>query len=82
MLATAAREAFAFFGGVPARLVADNLKTGGGQAGPVRPEDQPLVCRVGLPLRHPDRPGPGGQASLNRLMRSVVVCDTPVLQGD
>jgi len=36
--------AFGFFGGVPARLVPDNLKTRGGQARPLRPEDQPVLC--------------------------------------
>ena len=43
--------AFAFFGGVPARLVPDNLQDRGGQAGPVRPEDQPVLCRAGRALR-------------------------------
>ena len=38
--------AFAFFGGVPARLVPDNLRTGVERARPVRPEDQPLVWRA------------------------------------
>ena len=33
--------AFEFFGGVPARLVCDNLKTGVSAPGPVRPADQP-----------------------------------------
>ena len=31
--------AMEFFGGVPARLVPDNLKTGVDRPGPVRPED-------------------------------------------
>ncbi len=34
----------------------------GGQARPLRPEDQPLVCGAGRALRHPHRPGPRGEA--------------------
>ena len=52
-------EAFAFFGGVPRRLVPDNLKHRGGQARPLRPEDQPVVCGAGRALRRAGRPGPG-----------------------
>lgn len=55
-------EAFEFFGGVPARLVPDNLEDRGGQTRPLRPEDQPVVCRAGRALRHPDRPRPRAQA--------------------
>ena len=33
----------------------------GRQARPLRPEDQPLVCRAGRPLRHAGRPGPGAK---------------------
>ena len=51
-------EAFSFFGGVPARLVPDNLEDRGRQARPVRPEDQPLVCRAGRALRHAGRSRP------------------------
>ena len=51
--------AFEFFGGVPARLVPDNLKTGVDPARPLRPEDQPGLRRDGRPLRLPGRPGPG-----------------------
>jgi transposase len=41
-------EAFAFFGGVPARLVPDNLKNRGRPTGPLRPEHQPLVCELAV----------------------------------
>ena len=51
--------AFAFFGGVPARIVPDNLATGVRTPRPVRPEDQPGVCRAGRALRRADRPGAG-----------------------
>ena len=54
--------AFEFFGGVPARLVPDNLKTGVDKPGSVRPEDQPVLCGDGRALRLPDRPRPGAEA--------------------
>jgi transposase len=47
--------AFAFFGGVPAPG-AGQPQDRGGQAGPLRPEDQPVLCRAGRALRLPDRP--------------------------
>ena len=34
----------------------------GGQAGSLRPEDQPVLCRDGRALRLPDRPRPGAEA--------------------
>ena len=55
-------EAFAFFGGVPGPAGPGQPQDRGRQAGPLRPEDQPLVCRAGRALRHPGRPGPRGQA--------------------
>ena len=75
-------EAFAFFGGVPARLVPDNLKTGVDQPGPLRPEDQPVVCRAGRALRHPGRPGPGAQAQGQAAGRAAdALCAGLVLAG-
>ena len=52
-------EAFAFFGGVPRAAGAGQPAHRGGQARPVRPEDQPVVCGAGRALRGAGRPGPG-----------------------
>jgi hypothetical protein len=61
-------EAFAFFGGVTARLVSDNLETGVDNP-TCTTEDQSVVCRAGRALWGADRPrasvqtqgqGPGG----------------------
>ena len=55
--------AFEFFAGVPGPAGAGQPEDRGGQAGPVRPEAQPVVCGDGRALRLPDRPGPGAEAS-------------------
>ena len=75
-------EAFAFFGGVPARLVPDNLQDRGRQARPLRPEDQPVVCGAGRALRHAGRPGPGVQAEGQAAGRTAdALCSGLVLAG-
>ena len=52
----------------------------GGQARPVRPEDQPVLCRAGRPLRGADRPGPGAQAEGQATGRAAdAVCPRLVL---
>ncbi|WP_346764477.1 hypothetical protein [Rhodococcus sp. B10] len=48
--------AFEYFGGVPARLVCDNLKAGTSRS--LRPDDQPRLSRAGELLRHPHRSRP------------------------
>jgi transposase len=52
-------EAFAFFGGVPARIVPDNLATGVDRADLYDPKLNRAYCRAGRALRGAGRPGPG-----------------------
>ena len=54
----------------------------GGPARPLRPEDQPVVCRAGRTLRHPRRPGPRAQAQGQGAGRAAdAVCPGLVLAG-
>jgi len=55
-------EAFAFFGGAPARLVPDNLRTGVDRADLYDPQINRSYAEL-APLRRADRPGPGAQAA-------------------
>src|SRR5450759_2174328 len=54
--------AWEFFGGVPLRLVIDNLEDRRDPGRPLRPVDQPGLCGDGRALRLPDRPGEGPEA--------------------
>jgi hypothetical protein len=54
--------AFEFFGGVPARLVPDNLKTGVARSDLYDPKINKAYAELGGPLPLPDRPGAGEQA--------------------
>ena len=49
-------KAFEFFGGVPARLVPDNLKTGVDRPDLYDPKINRAYAGTGRPLRLPDRP--------------------------
>ena len=51
--------AFEFFGGVPARLVPDNLKTGVDQPDLYDPKINRSYAELAAPLRLPGGPGPG-----------------------
>jgi hypothetical protein len=74
--------AFAFFGGVPARLVPGQPEDRGRQARPLRPEAQPLLCRARGPLRVPHRPGQGGEAPRQGPGRAAdALCPGLVLAG-
>jgi len=56
--------AWEFFGGVPGRLVVDNLEDRGAQGRPLRSAAEPGLCRDGRALRRTGRPGPGAQAQV------------------
>jgi len=54
---------FAFLGGVPAKVVPDNLKVGVTHASLLRPGDQRHLCRADQALRHGRGSGAGAQAA-------------------
>ena len=66
------QAAWAFFGGVFAVLIPDNLKPVIADADAVKPPVQPGLAGLRRPCRVPDRSREGGLASLNRL---IVILD-------
>ena len=74
--------AFAFFDGVPARLVPDNLRTGVDRPDLYDPKLNRAYGELGRPLRLSDRPGPGVEAEGQAACRTAdAVCPGQLLAG-